>query len=62
MSTGCPFLTVLCSFCYRFGLNNYTPFYARLVTRLHVETLIAYGEPVPEERKHPHAIIMNVVA
>jgi len=26
---------------------------AKDAIRLHVETLIAYGEPVPEEREHP---------
>ena len=35
---------------------------AKDAIRLHVETLIAYGEPVPEEREHPQAIIINVAA
>ena len=35
---------------------------AKDAIRLHVETIIAYGEPVSEEREHPQAIIINVVA
>ncbi len=35
---------------------------AKDAIRLHVETLIAYGEPVSEEREHPQAIIINVAA
>ena len=35
---------------------------AKDAIRLHVETLIAYGEPVPEEHEHPQAIIINVAA
>jgi antitoxin HicB len=35
---------------------------AKDAIRLHVEALIAYGEPVPEEREHPQAIIINVAA
>lgn len=29
---------------------------------LHIESLIADGEPIPEEREHPQAIIINVAA
>ena len=35
---------------------------AKDAIRLHVETLMAYGEPVPEEREHPQAIIIHVAA
>ena len=35
---------------------------AKDAIRLHVETLMAYGEPVPEEREHPQAIVINVAA
>jgi antitoxin HicB len=35
---------------------------AKDALRLHVESLIADGEPVPEERKHPQAIIISVAA
>jgi antitoxin HicB len=35
---------------------------AKDAIRLHVETLIEYGEPVPEEHEHPQAIIINVAA
>ncbi len=35
---------------------------AKDAIRLHVETLKAYGEVVPEEREHPQAIIINVAA
>jgi predicted RNase H-like HicB family nuclease len=35
---------------------------AKDAIRLHVETLIAEGEPVPEEREHPQAIVINVAA
>jgi len=35
---------------------------AKDTIRLRVETLRAYGEPVPEEREHPQAIIINVAA
>ncbi len=35
---------------------------AKDAIRLHVETLKAYGEAVPEEREHPQAIIINVAA
>ena len=30
--------------------------------RLYIESLIADGEPVPQEREHPQAIIINVAA
>jgi antitoxin HicB len=35
---------------------------AKDAIRLHVESLIADGEPVPEERDHPQAIVINVAA
>jgi antitoxin HicB len=35
---------------------------AKDAIRLHVETLIADGEEVPEEREHPQAIVINVAA
>ena len=35
---------------------------AKDAIRLYIETLIALGEPVPEEREHPQAIIINVAA
>ena len=35
---------------------------AKDAIRLYIETLIAEGEPVPEEREHPQAIIINVAA
>jgi predicted RNase H-like HicB family nuclease len=35
---------------------------AKDAIRLHVEALIAEGEPVPEEREHPQAIVINVAA
>jgi predicted RNase H-like HicB family nuclease len=35
---------------------------AKDAIRLHVETLIGYGEAVPEEREHPQAIVINVAA
>lgn len=35
---------------------------AKDATRLHVEALIAEGEPVPQEREHPQAIVINVAA
>ena len=35
---------------------------AKDVIRLYVESLIADGEPVPEERDHPQAIVINVAA
>ena len=35
---------------------------AKDAIRLYVESLIADGEPVPEERDHPQAIVINVAA
>lgn len=35
---------------------------AKDAIRLHVEVLIAEGEPVPQEREHPQAIIIDVAA
>ena len=35
---------------------------AKDAIRLHIESLIADGEPVPEEREHPQAIIINLAA
>lgn len=35
---------------------------AKDAIRLHVESLITDGEPVPEERDHPQAIVINVAA
>lgn len=35
---------------------------AKDAIRLYVESLIADGESVPEEREHPQAIIVNVAA
>jgi len=35
---------------------------AKDVIRLYVESLIADGEPVPEERDHPQAIVIDVAA
>lgn len=35
---------------------------AKDVIRLYVESLIAEGEPVPEERDHPQAIVIDVAA
>lgn len=35
---------------------------AKDAIRLHVEALIAEGEPVPQEHKHPQAIVINVAA
>ncbi len=35
---------------------------AKDAIRLHVETLLAEGEPVPQEREHPQAIIIDVAA
>ncbi len=35
---------------------------AKDAIRLHVGSLIADGEPVPEERDHPQAIVINVAA
>jgi antitoxin HicB len=35
---------------------------AKDAIRLHVEGLVADGEPVPEEREHPQAITIAVAA
>lgn len=35
---------------------------AKDAIRLHIESLIADGELVPEEREHPQAVIVNVPA
>ena len=35
---------------------------AKDAIRLHVEALIAEGEPVPQEREHPQASVINVAA
>ncbi|HLZ57766.1 MAG TPA: type II toxin-antitoxin system HicB family antitoxin [Ktedonosporobacter sp.] len=35
---------------------------AKHTIRLHIDSLIADGEPVPEEHEHPQAIIINVAA
>ena len=35
---------------------------AKDAIRLYVEALIAEGEPVPQEREHPQAIIIDVAA
>jgi len=35
---------------------------ARDAIRLYVESLIADGEDVPEEREHPQAIVVNIAA
>jgi antitoxin HicB len=35
---------------------------AKDAIRLYVESLLADGEPVPEEREHPQAIIISVAA
>ncbi|HZR39376.1 MAG TPA: type II toxin-antitoxin system HicB family antitoxin [Ktedonobacteraceae bacterium] len=35
---------------------------AKDAIRLYIDSLIADGEPVPEEREHPQAIIINVAA
>ena len=35
---------------------------AKDAIRLFIETLIAEGQPVPQEHEHPQAIIINVVA
>jgi antitoxin HicB len=35
---------------------------ARDAIRLYIESLIADGEPVPEEHAHPQAIIIDVAA
>jgi predicted RNase H-like HicB family nuclease len=35
---------------------------AKDAIRLFIETLIAEGQPVPQEHEHPQAIIINVAA
>lgn len=35
---------------------------AKDAIRLHIEGLIAEGEPVPEEQEHPQAIVISVAA
>ena len=35
---------------------------AKDAIRLHVETLLADGEAIPEEREHPQAIVIHVAA
>ena len=35
---------------------------AKDAIRLYVESLIADGEVVPEEREHPQAIVVNIAA
>jgi predicted RNase H-like HicB family nuclease len=35
---------------------------AKDAIRLHIEALVADGEPVPEEREHPQAITIAVAA
>jgi predicted RNase H-like HicB family nuclease len=35
---------------------------AKDAIRLHIESLIADGEPVPEEHEHPQAIIVDIAA
>lgn len=35
---------------------------ARDAIRLYIETLIENGETVPEEREHPHAVIISIAA
>jgi predicted RNase H-like HicB family nuclease len=35
---------------------------AKDAIRLHIESLLADGEPVPEEHEHPQAIIIDVAA
>lgn len=35
---------------------------ARDAIRLHIEALVADGQPVPEEREHPQAVIISVAA
>ena len=35
---------------------------AKDAIRLHIESLLAYGEPVPEEHEHPQAIMLDVAA
>ncbi len=35
---------------------------AKEAIQLYIESLIADGEPIPQEREHPRAIIINVAA
>ena len=35
---------------------------AKDAIRLHMETLLADGEPIPEEHEHPQAIVIDVAA
>jgi antitoxin HicB len=35
---------------------------AKEAVHLYIESLIADGEPIPEEHEHPQAIIINVAA
>jgi len=35
---------------------------AKDAIRLHIDALIADGEPVPEEHEHPQAIVIDVAA
>ncbi len=35
---------------------------AKDAIRLHIESLMADGEPVPEENEHPQAIVVDVAA
>lgn len=35
---------------------------AKDAIHLYIESLVADGEPIPEEREHPQAIVINVAA
>lgn len=35
---------------------------AKDAIQLYIESLVADGEPIPEEREHPQAIVINVAA
>ncbi len=35
---------------------------AKEAIQLYIESLIADGEPVPEEHEHPQALVINVAA
>lgn len=35
---------------------------AKDAIRLYIETLIENGEPVPEEREHPQAVVISIAA
>jgi antitoxin HicB len=35
---------------------------AKDAIRLYIETLLAEGEPIPQEHEHPQAIIVNIAA